>query len=275
MSKTTKIIAALGVVAGLGVAALPAFTYAAEVAGNVELEVDIAPAIAMTITGNNDEAVANYISLGVLEAGADVEGLYTYDETEDEYTATVSPYEADGRSVYFQKIVGVNVYDQTGAIGTHTGGAQYSSSALQTSGSKVSILPNQLIEGTGTSGEGAQGFGSLITVYTNNGTYSLTVEDNDSDTSLKQEGAGDVPSIPVLSSENTLEAGHSAWGYKAGNDESWLAMPANGANRRTIVDGGAGSTTGAQTTVKYAVSTSATQASGVYKDTILYTATAN
>ncbi len=55
MSKTTKIIAALGVVAGLGVAALPAFTYAAEtVNGSVDLRVDVVPAIAMTITGNND-----------------------------------------------------------------------------------------------------------------------------------------------------------------------------------------------------------------------------
>ena len=56
MSKSTKIIAALGVVAGLGVAALPAFTYAAEtVTGNVDLYVDVVPAIAMTITGNNDD----------------------------------------------------------------------------------------------------------------------------------------------------------------------------------------------------------------------------
>ncbi len=56
MSKTTKVIAALGVVAGLGVAALPAFTYAQEtVSGNVDLYVEVVPAIAMTITGNNDD----------------------------------------------------------------------------------------------------------------------------------------------------------------------------------------------------------------------------
>jgi len=57
MSKTTKIIAALGVVAGLGVAALPAFTYAtASVSGNADLYVKVDPAIAMTITGNNDDS---------------------------------------------------------------------------------------------------------------------------------------------------------------------------------------------------------------------------
>lgn len=54
MSKTTKVIAALGVVAGLGVAALPAFTYAAEVAGQVQIDVVVPDAIAMTIEGNND-----------------------------------------------------------------------------------------------------------------------------------------------------------------------------------------------------------------------------
>ena len=56
MSKTTKIIAALGVVAGLGVAALPAFTYAAEVSGDVDVIVEVEPAIAMRIVGNNDTA---------------------------------------------------------------------------------------------------------------------------------------------------------------------------------------------------------------------------
>lgn len=59
MSKSTKIIAALGVVAGLGVAALPAFTYAAQtqqtVTGNADVYVEVQPAIAMTITGNNDD----------------------------------------------------------------------------------------------------------------------------------------------------------------------------------------------------------------------------
>ena len=59
MSKTTKIIAALGVVAGLGVAALPAFSYAAStVAGEVELSAEVNEAIAMTILGNGDSGTA-------------------------------------------------------------------------------------------------------------------------------------------------------------------------------------------------------------------------
>lgn len=55
MSKTKTIIAGLGVTAALGVAALPALTFASEeVTGNVDLYVVIPEAIAMTITGNND-----------------------------------------------------------------------------------------------------------------------------------------------------------------------------------------------------------------------------
>ena len=55
MSKTTKIIAALGVAAGLGVAALPAASFAAStVAGEVNVSADVNEAIAMTITGNGD-----------------------------------------------------------------------------------------------------------------------------------------------------------------------------------------------------------------------------
>jgi len=56
MTKSKIILASLGVVAGLGTAALPLASYAAEtVSGNVDLRVDVLPAIAMTISGNNDD----------------------------------------------------------------------------------------------------------------------------------------------------------------------------------------------------------------------------
>ena len=55
--KSTKIIAAAGVVAGLGVAALPAMTFATEhVDGQVTLTAEVESAIAMTIHGNGDGA---------------------------------------------------------------------------------------------------------------------------------------------------------------------------------------------------------------------------
>lgn len=247
MSKTTKIIAALGVVAGLGVAALPAFTYAAQVQGQVELEVDVDPAIAMTIRGNND------------------------------YDGTTTPKPEGVQD-------GVSVYNGSSKIGsydasnTNPAGVDNTASGyqIQTSGSKLSILPNQFKEGTGTTGADAAGFGSLVTVYTNNGTYSLTVADADADTSLRAGTQQTTdPEIPALNSEaaTPIGAGVSAWGYKlSGTDGSWVAMPAND-NARTLVDGGAASTTGNSSTILYAVSTSPTQATGTYKDTIVYTAT--
>lgn len=63
MSKTTKIIAALGVVAGLGVAALPAFTYAtATISEDVDLVVEVPSAIAIEISGNNDSGDYNAVA---------------------------------------------------------------------------------------------------------------------------------------------------------------------------------------------------------------------
>ena len=57
--KSTKIIAVAGVVAGLGVAALPALTFATStVAGEVELTAEVSEAIAMTILGNGDSSTA-------------------------------------------------------------------------------------------------------------------------------------------------------------------------------------------------------------------------
>ncbi|MBP3899404.1 hypothetical protein J6D24_01180 [Candidatus Saccharibacteria bacterium] len=249
MSKTTKIIAALGVVAGLGVAALPAFTYAtASVSGQVEVRVDVDPAIAMTISGNND------------------------------YDGTTTPKPEGVQD-------GVSVYDGSSIIGgynaanTNPQGVDKNADGytIQTSGSKLSILPNQFKQGTGTTGEDTDGFGSLVTVYTNNGTYSLSVADADSDTSLRAGTQQTTdPEIPALNSEATtpIGIGVSAWGYKlSGTDNSWVAMQAN-TNARVLVNGGAASTAGNPSTILYAVSTSPTQATGTYKDTIVYTATA-
>lgn len=114
MSKATKIIAGLGVVAGLGVAALPAMTYATStVAGEVELSVDVNEAIAMTILGNGDPT--------------------------------------SGEPAVGQP--GVDVYTPTGAstIDGHAPGTLYDPTDLQTSSSTVSLLPNAADTTTATS----------------------------------------------------------------------------------------------------------------------------
>lgn len=107
MSKTTKIIAALGVVAGLGVAALPAFTYAAEVSGNADIYVEVDSAIAMQIVGNNDDREM-------------------YDDTKTDGPAKA--YSPDGSTIIDgQSITGFD-------LGT----------ALESSSSYVKMLPNEL-----------------------------------------------------------------------------------------------------------------------------------
>ncbi|MBQ3325739.1 hypothetical protein IJG79_01140 [Candidatus Saccharibacteria bacterium] len=112
--KSTKIIAAAGVVAGLGVAALPALTFATStVAGEVELTAEVNEAIAMTIKGNADPSSGE--------------------------PAVQQP--------------GVDVYTPTGAttIDGHPVGSLYDSTNLETSSSAVSLLPNAADTTTATS----------------------------------------------------------------------------------------------------------------------------
>ena len=83
--KSTKIIAVAGVVAGLGVAALPAMTFAAESAsGAVKLQAQVLPSIAMTIHSNGDASGTNYYAENPTGAGAgygvDSDTLYTKSE---------------------------------------------------------------------------------------------------------------------------------------------------------------------------------------------------
>lgn len=112
--KSTKIIAVAGVVAGLGVAALPALTFATStVAGEVELTAEVNEAIAMTIKGNADPTSGE--------------------------PAVQQP--------------GVDVYTPTGAttIDGHTVGSLYDPTDLETSSSAVSLLPNAADTTTATS----------------------------------------------------------------------------------------------------------------------------
>ncbi len=270
MSKTTKIIAALGIAAGLGVAALPAFSYADSVAGQVDVDVEVGSAIAMTIVGNNDDnqayntgATQAYISVGVLAADTDVTGYYTYDGTS--YTAASGT--ADGTTEYYRLVQGVDVYTPSGAttIDGHQVGTLYDPSNLQTSGSFASMLPNAVVEG-GT-------FKSTITVYTNNASgYTLTMKDADTNTALTKEAGVTIPAT----SATTLTPGTAAWGYRVGTSGDWLAVPASDAQTPAAINSLNTKTSGGHaTTVEYGVATAADQATGIYSDTIIYTATTN
>ncbi len=221
--KSTKIIAVAGVVAGLGVAALPALTFAEgeqTVSGQVQVRADVLPAIAMTITGNND----------------------------------VSPNTAGGVNVYTPA--------NTASVMGHTGGREYDSSALETSGSKTSILPNAVST--------ASDFKSTITVYTNAvAGYTLTLIDGDTTNALEN-GSNTIPATSATS----LTAGTPAWGYKVGSTATdWLAVPISSGTAADIKTDGASVQGGEATEVYYGVATAAAQATGSYTDTIVYTAT--
>ena len=247
MSKTTKIIAALGVVAGLGVAALPAFTFAdtPSVDGSVDLYVEVEPAIAMTITGNNDS------------------NTY-YGESGDNGA--------------------VDVHAPTAA--TKVDGHTVGSTTLNSS-AYAKLLPNSVVEGSWNNGTDDIAFQSVVTVYTNSTSgYTLTVIDADDDNALNRiTTATDTTtaSIPATSA-TSLTAGKAAWGYRvtskdgtATGSTDWLAVPvtpASGtASPASIGSESTKTSEGTAYIVQYGVATDSDQATGVYKDTITYTAT--
>ena len=289
MSKTTKIIAALGVVAGLGVAALPAFTYASEaVDGYVEVDVRVEDAIAMTIVGNNDdseyygtEASVSYDAvtpeedqvgnpqnphdLGWYERSGDGETIpYSYTLSND---STV-----DGNKTYYARTAtpgsyaSVDTFSPSGAAGSTIDTHPTPATAVEgTSSSYISLLPNAV-----KIGNSENNFRSTITVYTNNASgYDLTLIDEDDDNDLVKESDVTIPATAAT----TLSAGTAAWGYRVSGDTDWLAVPEEGDTAATIDTLGTKTTGGRQVIVEYGVATAADQATGLYSDTIIYTAT--
>ncbi len=273
MSKTTKIIAALGVVAGLGVAALPAFTFAVgpSVSGDVDLYVEVQPAIAMTITGNNDDrslyGTPTYSEVEV-EVGDSVVGYYTRGGTgteQDPYVYTAATGSAVAGETYYQRVVGsVDVFAPAEAANTEIDGhLTPAEQKIGPSSSYMALLPNQM--GTMT---------STVTVYTNNTAgYKLTVTDEDTVTDLAKIGGTNADIIPASA---TTAVGDEGWSIQGGLLVDKTAMVASdAANPLVIKNTNAKTSDGDATTMTYTVATAADQATGVYADTITYTATCN
>lgn len=304
MSKTTKIIAALGVVAGLGVAALPAFTYATESAtGDVEVQVEVDPAIAMTISGNNDDSTAqghhssgytytvvtpeagdSPASLGWYERTGSA-GSYTYTASEDTTVDDDKTYCTRNEAPNYAAVDSYNPYSATPGdpsiagqtLDTHNIPA---APVLGTSSSYIHLLPNATATGNATNG-----FRSTITVYTNAASgYNLTLIDKDADNALNNVNGA---TIPAISDATSFTAGTPAWGYKVftthgdktgagaqdSGDTEWHAVPASGSTAANISSLSTKTTNGDQTIVDYGVATDDDQATGIYTDIILYTAT--
>ncbi|MDO5481391.1 MAG: hypothetical protein Q4F60_03555, partial [Candidatus Saccharibacteria bacterium] len=281
-----KLIATLGVVAGLGVAALPlgsvfATQQGQTVAGNVQLDVEVQPAIAMTITGNNDDD-SNYktgvtaTAVSVAE-GDSLTGLYTRSGEAGNYSYTAASGTALEAGTYYKLGVDVKAPSDATTIDGHSTAIAYDSLNLQSSSSYLSILPNQAKEGSVENG-----FRSTITVYTNNTSgYNLNVRDADTTTDLTQvvtSGTADI--IPTGS--GAIAAGTAKWNFDttvaAGGTTEALtaaAMPASNATATPIDTFGSQTNNGRVTVVDYNVSTKSDQAAGVYTNTITYTATTN
>ncbi|MBR2864026.1 hypothetical protein IKE88_00555 [Candidatus Saccharibacteria bacterium] len=256
--KSTKIIAAAGVVAGLGVAALPAMTFASEtVSGAVDLYAEVLPAIAMTIEGNNESNNAS----------------------------TANPYYGTGNGK-------VDVFNPAGIAGKELDGHQIPATAtVWNSSSYTSILPNTVVNGNDSalpaSGKPTgEGFMSTINVYTNNDLgYKLTVKAT-SASALGLTNANNVtiPPVTIESGESTgtLVAGTPAWGYKVGTASAdgagYSAITGSdvviaGKKSKTGDPSATPATHGQETLVFYGVATAADQQTGVYHGNITYTAT--
>jgi hypothetical protein len=237
MSKTTKIIAALGVVAGLGVAALPAFTYATqEVSGNADIYVELGSAIAMTIVGNNDDTDG---------AGTASEQQYTTD-----------PVTAG---------VGVSAPAGASAIDTYIPSTMDITNGR--SSSYVSMLPN-----ASTHGSDGNGFKSTITVFTNDSGYTLTIGALSALVNQKSGSTAEIPATGIVKA-GTAGWGYAV-DTAVTTDATGTPLEANYAVAAdTIKDGSGPTDNGDETIVYYGVSTDADQETGVYKATVTYTAT--
>lgn len=103
MKKTnTRLFATLGVVAGLGLAFTPAFSYAADVSGDVQIETEIIPSLAMRIHSNAD-GTGNYGVIKYNPASAQ-------SATDPEPTAANVASQATGLSLSANQADGTTLY---------------------------------------------------------------------------------------------------------------------------------------------------------------------
>lgn len=285
MSKTTKIVAALGIVAGLGVAALPAFTYAtteASVTGDVEVIVEVEPAIAMTITGNNDGDVTDtdHTDMGVWTAVASPTGNPSemgYYELDGHVYSRSTDTTVDSEKTYYTLVIPdyaeVDNYapsDLRDYTQTLDGYTLPATAVAGTSSSIASLMPNSNVLGVHDTREG---FSSTITVYTNSTTgYTLAVRDKDSNTDLTHTSG----QYYIPASNSAVVPGTSAWNYDVTTTDATPVVTehqAITASDVSIDSLDTKTTNGRVTYVDYNVSTAADQATGYYTDTIVYTAT--
>lgn len=278
MSKTTKIIAALGVVSGLGVAAMPALTFAdgTSVSGNVKVEVEIEPAIAMRIHSNNDVAY-NAVTP---EDGDNPSEKGWYEKDGDVYTLSTDTEVNADKTYYAQDS------DAYGFIGYEPESAKASSDAAAVAGPSLAtglqLSANQADLTT---------LWSNIEVRSNTGKFKIELIDADDDTSLNLATPSTTANEFIPAQAGEPVAATAGWAVKGGDIADWSKMPKNAsadydAETSTgtpaeaalvVLAAGTNGTSplqySAATKVNYGVASGLTK-TGVYSDIITYTATA-
>ncbi len=276
MSKSTKIIAALGVVAGLGVAALPLSSYAATTSGNVLVQAQITDSIAMRIHSNADAAENTYTEVQEPSGNPSTQGWYERSGEAPSYTYTLSEdTEVDNEKTYY------SLSPYYGVFKVNPDGTQNATDILAAGPSQatgLSLAGNQFNYDT---------LYSNISVRSNTGNFTLTVQDADATNDLDLAEASEVAGnfIPSVSGTNQgLVRTTAGWGYYVGtiadataaSGNIWNEVPTTGSPAATIAAAGTNSV-GAFSDdihVAYGVASGATK-TGTYSDTIVYTATNN
>lgn len=279
MTKTTKVIAALGVVAGLGVAALPLSSYAADgvsVSSNVKVETTITSALAMRIQSNNDGKSYTAVTP---ENGADPSTKGWYEKDGDVYNKSTDTSVADGKTYYAQS-------DAYGFIG-------YEPNSAKAEADAAAIAGPSLATGLELSANQADltSLWSNIEVRSNTGKFKVQLIDADDNTSLNLATPSTTENEFIPAQNGEPAAATAGWAVKGGDISDWTKMPKNassdydaesstGTAAETALTVLANSTNGttplaysAATKVNYGIASGITK-TGVYSDIITYTATA-
>ncbi len=198
MSKMSKTIAVLGVVAALGVTALPLSTYAApaDVSKNAQVKTTVQESLELTLKSNNDADnestdALQVVNLGTVDSTKIAEGTLTSTVVTNNatgYTLTIADADADtnlvsdtdniptGKPVIGESHWGYKVFDITVADGaTQTGAAVTDYTAMPATGAATTIVNSDKSTITKTGDTATIGFGVSVSNDQHPGTYVDTV----------------------------------------------------------------------------------------------------
>lgn len=271
-TKKTKIAVALGIFAGFGVAAIPMASYAEnDVAGDVQVQTEVAPSLAMRIKSNADD----YTYTEVTPVGTEnpsTEGWYV--ESDGVYSLTDDATVQAGTTYYTRSAT------DFGFIGYNPATAQGPTDPAAVAG------PSQATGLTLSSNQAdTTTLYSNIQVRSNTGKFKLEVADTDADTALRNSGGSTTANQYIPAGVTTTTQGGNTvvdptvagWALKGGDVSTWTAVPASTGTPLVIsalgTNGVAPLAYSSNVTVNYAVASGLTK-TDTYGDVVTYTATA-